>query len=90
MGQKIESTVILVCLKDQTISDRTLNISRQVASKERISRLPTFRHQKAFTKYVWSVIFTGKAKSIDWSAINLMLKYFDMFLEGCRMTNVAT
>jgi hypothetical protein len=44
---------------------------------------------KAFPKHVSSAVFTGKAKTINWIAINLMLKYSDMFLEGCRMTNVA-
>jgi len=40
-------------------------------------------------KHVYSAVFTGKAKATNWIAINLMLKYSDMFLEGCRMTNVA-
>ena len=89
MGQKIESSVILMCLKAQTISDGTFYISRQVARRERFSRLRTVRHKKVFTKYVSSFILTGKAKAINWIAINLMLQYSDMFLEGCRMTNFA-
>jgi hypothetical protein len=41
---EIESSVILACLKAQTISDWTFYISRQVASRERISRLRTIKH----------------------------------------------
>jgi hypothetical protein len=68
----------------------TFNISRQVARRERISRLRTFRHKKVFTKYVSSVVFTGKAKAINWIVLNLMLNYSDVLLEGCRMTDFAT
>jgi len=89
MGQKIESSVILVCLKAQTISDGTFYISRQVARRESISRLRTLRHMKSFPKHASNAVFTGKAKAINWIAINLMLQYSDMFLEGCRMTNVV-
>jgi len=89
MGQKIESYVIFVCLKAQTITDRTFDISRQVARRERISRLRALRHKKDFPKYVSSAVFTGKPKIIYWIAVNLTLTYSDMFLEGCRMTNVA-
>jgi len=89
MGQQIEGSVILVCLKAQTITDGTFNISRQVCRSERISRLRTHRHLKAFPQYVFSAVFTGKAKTINWIAFNRSLKYSDMFLEGCRMTNVS-
>jgi len=89
MGQKIESSVIFVCLKAQTVTDGTFNISHQMSRGERISRLRVLRHMKAFPKYVSSAVFTGKAKTINWIAINLKLKYSDMFLESCRMTNVA-
>jgi hypothetical protein len=78
-----------VCLKAQTISDETFYISLQVARRERIFRLRTLRHRKAFTKYVSSVVFVGKAKAINWFAINLMLKYSDMFLECCKISNVT-
>jgi len=90
MGQKIEVSVILVCLKAQTITDGTFNISRQVAHREKISRLRTIRHKEGFTKYVSSVVFTGKAKAINWIVLNLRLNYSYMLLKGCRMTNFAT
>ena len=48
MGQKIESSVILVCLKAQTISDGAFNISRQVARREGIFSIWTLRHRKLF------------------------------------------
>jgi hypothetical protein len=44
---------------------------------------------KSFPKHASNAVFTGKAKAINWIAINLMLQYSDMFLAGCRMTNVA-
>jgi hypothetical protein len=89
MGQKIESSVILVCLMAQTISDGTFYIFRQVARRERISRLRTLRYMKSFPKHASNAVFTGKVKTINWIAINLMLKYSDIFLAGCRMTNVV-
>jgi hypothetical protein len=89
MGQKIQSSVILVCLKAQTISDGTFNISCQVSRTERISRLRTLKHMKGSPKHVSSAVFTGKAKTVYCIAINLMLKYSDMFLEGCRMANAT-
>jgi len=69
MGQKIESSVILVSLKAETIIDGTFNISRQVFRAERISRLRTLRHMKAFPKYVSSTVFAGKGKTINWVGI---------------------
>ena len=89
MGQKVESSVILVCLKAQTITDGTFNISRQVGRTERISSLRTLRHKKAFPKYVSSAVFTGKAKIMYWIAAYHKLKYSDMFLESCRITNIS-
>jgi hypothetical protein len=47
MGQNIGSSVILVCLMVQTVSDETINISRQVPRRERNSRLRTLRHMPA-------------------------------------------
>jgi len=54
-----------------------------------VGRFRRLRHKKTFTKYFSGAVFTGKAKTINWIAINLMLKYSDMFLEGCRKTKVA-
>jgi len=40
-------------------------------------------------KHVSSTFYKGKAETVKWISIKLMLKYSDLLVEVCRMVNIA-